>query len=318
MTMALNLPIARYQFELRASTALSFPPYAGSTWRGAFGNALKRAVCVTGQPHCTGCLLQRRCVYSQVFETPAGAEPLLSKGNAAPHPFILHPLATSGQQYQAGDRLRIQLSLIGQAIQQLPYFIHSIQQMGQRGVGTKLGRYEVLKVWQETSLGADSWACIYETGKAEGLQALDTVIPALPNAPEHITLRFKTPFRGVHGGRLMNDAIFDLAGFLMGLLRRLSLLSAYHAQTRLELDFKAFSTAARQLTAYETELRGFAWTRYSSRQQGLIAMDGLLGEFSLAGEAWQSFWPWLWWGQWVHTGKGTVMGQGEYELQVIA
>lgn len=316
MTVALNLPIARYQFELQAQTPLSFPPYAGSTWRGAFGNALKRTVCVTRQPRCEGCLLRRSCVYSVVFETPAGTEPLLSKGNAAPHPFILHPLETSGQQYAAGASLRIQLTLLGQAIGYLPYFVHSIQQMGEHGVGAKLGRYSLVHVWQEQALGAEDWQVIYAAAQGQ-LNPLKPRPVSIPSAPEAIRVVFKTPFRARHEGHLMHESMFDVASFMMGLLRRLSLLSAYHTSECLELDFRALRAQAQQLEAAEVAFKWFEWTRYSSRQQGLIAMDGMLGHFCLSGMDWQAFWPWLWWGQWLHVGKGTVMGQGQYELDVL-
>ena len=317
MTVILNLPIVRFQFELQARTVLSFPSYAGSTWRGAFGTALKRTVCVTRQPSCTGCLLQRSCVYSQVFETPAGAEPLLSKGTAAPHPFILHPLETSGRQYQVGEHLRIQLTLIGQSIGHLPYFIHSIQQMGEQGVGAKHGQYELLGVWQERCLGTEAWELVYPLAQ-QSLQTLEVLMPPLPIAPKQVQVVLKTPFRARQSGRLMDSEGFELPVFLTGLIRRLSLLSAYHAQNRLELDFKALTAAARQLAAVETKLQPFEWTRYSSRQQAFIAMDGLVGQFSLVGHDWQAFWPWLWWGQWVHAGKNTAMGQGQYQLENVA
>ncbi len=99
-----SLPIARYRFTFRAQTPIQFPAYAGSTWRGAFGHALRRTVCITREPDCSQCLLWRSCVYSQVFETPAGQGPLLEKINAAPHPYIMQPLATSGGTMRRGIR----------------------------------------------------------------------------------------------------------------------------------------------------------------------------------------------------------------------
>lgn len=317
MAMVLDLPIARYQFELVAQTPLSFPAYAGSTWRGAFGGALRRAVCVTRQPQCGGCLLQHHCVYSQVFETPAGAEPLLSKGKGAPRPYILHPLATSGQTYQAGEHLRIQFTLFGSVLEQMPYLIYSIQQMGEQRIGARQGRFELVAVWFEKNLGAEDWVRSYL--KVEGgLKPPVSTQVVIPAAPKAVRLVFKTAFRAQQGGRFMHETGFDLPSFMMGLVRRLSLLSAYHGHERLELDFKALRTQARALVAQDLELSRFDWTRYSSRQQCFIGMDGLLGGFSLTGEEWQVFWPWLWWGQWVHVGKGTVMGQGQYQLEVVA
>ena len=66
----------------------------------------------------------------------------------------------------------------------------------------------------------------------------------------------------------------------------------------------------------EVNLYTYHWERYSNRQQTKIQMDGLLGSFEIpAGEALAAFWPWLWLGQWLHAGKGVVMGMGEYRLQ---
>jgi hypothetical protein len=171
-----------------------------------------------------------------------------------------------------------------------------MQQMGEQGIGAKQGRFDLLTVWVEKNLGAEDWVQTYlkEEGRLQPPLSTQVVIPAAPKA------------------------VFDLPSFMMGLVRRLSLLSAYHGHERLAVDFKALRTQAQALVAQDIEFKRFAWTRYSSRQQCFIDMDGLLGGFSLSGEAWQVFWPWLWWGQWVHVGKGAVMGQGQYQLELMA
>lgn len=309
-----NLPLVRYQFELMATTPLSLPRYAGSTWRGAFGTALRRSVCLLQQATCEGCLLQTRCVYHRVFETPAGKEPLLARAKSAPHPFIFHPLNSSGQQYAVGESLRIQLTLIGQTINDLPYFIHSVQQMGLHGLGqAKQGKFNLLQVWQEQQLGAEDWRPIYSPTSG-GLAALACPTAVIPPAPLAVQIQFKTPFRATHQGSLVDGASFELGSFLMGLIRRLSLLSAYHVPRILEADFVSLRQLAQQIRPHTTDFDWYGWRRYSNRQQHVIAMDGMLGNFDLVGTDWQVFWPWLWWGQWTHAGKGTVMGLGEYRL----
>jgi len=52
-----ELPLARFRLEFVASGNVRLPAYAGSTWRGGFGHALRRAVCVTRLPRCPECLL---------------------------------------------------------------------------------------------------------------------------------------------------------------------------------------------------------------------------------------------------------------------
>lgn len=47
-----QLPVGKYRFVFAADPAARLPAFAGSAWRGAFGHALKRAVCVTRLHHC--------------------------------------------------------------------------------------------------------------------------------------------------------------------------------------------------------------------------------------------------------------------------
>jgi len=311
-----NVPVVRYRFELLAETALHFPRYAGSMWRGAFGQALKRTVCVTRQPECQGCLLERSCVYSQIFATPAGSAPLLEKGDAAPHPYIWHPHTTSGAHYQAGDRFSVSLTLIGSALAALPYLIHSVQVMGESGLGKVQGRFALLRVWQEVHLGLKDEAIIYAPGQ-QALYALPSTSPRIPEPPTGIRLEFHTPFRAKRDGCLMGVKQFAFRPLLMHLVRRCSLLQAQHAPDAVafEADFyKKLRTAAESVPIEQLQLQWFEWSRYSNRQQRLVEMGGLLGSFELKGEAWRAFWPWLWWGQYLLVGKGAVMGMGEYQI----
>jgi hypothetical protein len=85
------LNLSRYQFRLRARQAVVLPPFLGSTLRGAFGHALKEAVCAMAHRHCQRCMLAERCIYPYIFETPAHDIESLRGQNRAPHPFILMP-----------------------------------------------------------------------------------------------------------------------------------------------------------------------------------------------------------------------------------
>jgi len=62
----------------------------GSAWRGGFGRALRRAVCVTGLPTCPGCRFEASCVYPYLFETaPGGEGGILAGYDRVPNPFVL-------------------------------------------------------------------------------------------------------------------------------------------------------------------------------------------------------------------------------------
>jgi hypothetical protein len=77
---------------------------------------------------------------------------------------------------------------------------------------------------------------------------------------------------------------------------------------------------ARALVAHAQGLmddrEGLHWrddARYSARQAKETPLGGVMGTWELKGEL-TPLLPWLWLGQWLHLGKGTTMGMGQYSL----
>ena len=83
------LQVAGFDFRFRAPTRMRMPGYMGSAWRGGFGRALRRAVCVTGLPACPGCPFEASCIYPYLFETAPGGHP--------PLPTLPSPASGEGQ-----------------------------------------------------------------------------------------------------------------------------------------------------------------------------------------------------------------------------
>ncbi|MGF1642987.1 MAG: CRISPR system precrRNA processing endoribonuclease RAMP protein Cas6 [Thiotrichales bacterium] len=310
--MDVQLPLARYRIELRADSPIRFSDYSGSAWRGLFGHALKRTVCVTRAPHCTGCLLYRSCVYSYVFETPPPpATERLRGAIAAPHPFVLSP-DPGLRALSPGEVTHLDLTLIGRAQQHLPYMVHALSEAGKTGIGRDDGRFEITRIAQEAELGSDQWHPIFD-GKT--LAPLPPSNASQPPAPQATALRLLTPMRLKYADRLMTPERFESIGLISNLLRRLSLLSHFHADRPFEYDYAAMQTHARALNVAAPALEWYDWTRYSNRQRTTMQMGGLLGRVELGGAALEALWPLLWFGQWIHAGKATSMGLGRYALE---
>src|SRR5690242_8725929 len=88
----LPLTYARFSAVFAPSASLPLPAYTGSMFRGAFGMALKQAVCVTRTYDCPSCLLKERCLFPYIFETPPPPDArVMRKYTAAPHPFVFEP-----------------------------------------------------------------------------------------------------------------------------------------------------------------------------------------------------------------------------------
>ncbi|MEZ5537172.1 MAG: CRISPR system precrRNA processing endoribonuclease RAMP protein Cas6 [Thiolinea sp.] len=315
--ISLHLPVAHYRFSLQADSPVQLPAYAGSAWRGLFGNALKRSVCVTHEPDCRKCLLWRQCVYSYVFETPPPDRPdtILRHSSAVPHPFVIRPLATSGAKFATGDLMTVELVLVGRGNQHLPYIVHAFNVMGQTGIGKPDGYFHIAQLSRADAEGG--WQPVYNGQGSLTAQAPELLRFAEPELCERVRLRFVTPYRSLQQGRLVQGGDFSARQFLGTLLRRVSMLQAFHTEQPLEADFKALSGLMETVQVAENGLRWHDWARYSSRQKTLIKMGGLLGEVELRGEALAVFLPLLQAGEQVHVGKAAVMGLGEYRLDVI-
>lgn len=55
--------------------------------------------------------------------------------------------------------------------------------------------------------------------------------------------------------------------------------------------------------------------RWSASQQRDVDMSGIIGSFVLDLRGAEALFPYLWLGQWLYAGKGTVMGMGAIRLR---
>lgn len=303
------LPIGRYRARFTSAAPARFSDFPGNAWRGALGHALKRGVCVTRQPECKTCLLYRSCLYPYFWETPPhlGAEKMRKYENA-PHPFVLAP----GDD----DPLRLEFILLGQANRHLPVFIHALTQAaaGPRGVCGNV--MTLVGVDQAVAAVGEDWRPIFAPG-----QALDPLpvaaSAAVPPLPVACALEILTPLRVKRDGHHVGPDEFTFADLFGNLLRRISMLTYFHTETPLEVDFRALRDSARQVAA-SADLRWVEHSRYSRRQQSAMQLGGVVGRLTLEGVDISAFWPYLWLGQFTHAGSGATMGLGRYRIQVGA
>lgn len=309
------LPIGRYRARFRVDEPVRLPPYPGSAWRGAFGHALKRALCVTRAPECSGCLLFRSCGYAYVFETPPPAlSAKMRKYPAAPHPFVLD-LDLQGGELTPGSTYALGFTLIGRGNQHLPYMIYALEQAGAQGVGQGRGRLS-LECVEQHDAAENTWIRIYTSG--EHCEPRPITVPIIPELPHQVRLVLETPLRLKRDAGIVGVDDFSFGALFSRLLRRISMLTYFHTDTPLETDFASLTHAAREIPHTDASLRWFDWARYSSRQKREMALGGLLGEFTLDGALIEPFWPYLWLGQYVHAGAVTSMGLGRYRIETAA
>jgi CRISPR-associated endoribonuclease Cas6 len=286
------VPIAGFEFRFAARAPMRVPGYLGSAWRGGFGRALRRAVCITGLPVCPGCPFETRCVYPYVFETPPGAEGgILADYDRVPNPFVLAPRWGAAGTLEAGDEAALRLVLIGRAIEHAALARQTVVEAGWRGLGPDRGALDLVAVERVAPP------------------------PAAP-CPDRVAIELTSPLRLVEVGRLVGPEALRPRHLLMSLLRRISLLAERHGPAPLELDYRALKAQAETAEFADKSLRWVDWRRWSGRQQQLVPMGGLLGAWSLPLRGLEPFWPFLALAPWVHAGKGATMGLGA--MRVVA
>jgi hypothetical protein len=305
---ALRLAVGRYRLLFAQGGTAGWPRFSGSAWRGAFGRALRQTVCVTRLDSCGTCLLKASCAYSYLFETPIPSVALkMRRYPAAPHPFALqiHDATATCGPYILG------LSLFGHGNRYLAYVIHAMTQAAAGGIGRRRIRLSLTEV-QQAGSAAEDWRTIYTP--AGELTPLPPETPAPPACGTMVRIVLCSPLRVQRREALVGPQEFVFADLFGPLLRRLSMLTYFHGDFPLEVDFRGLMEQARQVSLISTTLRWHDWIRYSSRQQTTMQMGGLIGEFALDGGDIGPFWPYLWAGQWTHVGKGTTMGLGQYTI----
>jgi len=296
---------------------------AGSRLRGALLNVMRRTTCT-------------------LYPQPAGAQPRVDPEHAATCPvcwliaanerpgqerrgYVLTPPQDAPEQVALGSSFDFHLTLLGEAIRYLPYFILAVPEAGRRGLGPGRARFHLQRILAEYPLGET--LLVLESGEQVvrapnrwidhlTMEEKAARILAAQNGSETIrmTFDFYTPLRLVSDGRLLKQPQF--APFFAHLLLRLDELAMQFCQGRRRnhSERQHLMQAAEQVRLVEHTTR-WAEVRSGSTRTGRVTwISGLVGRavYSAAREVWQALLPWLLWGEIVQVGKDTAKGNGAF------
>jgi hypothetical protein len=302
----ISLPLQRYVLGFDASPRREAPAFAGNAWRSAFGRALRTAACRTGAAQCDGCPLRSKCDYGYLFETPPPVDAAqMRRYTNAPHPYVLRELASPRP-----GQVELMLTLIGKACAVQPLVLRSLAAAAAAERGIDGERMRLADVRRETSPGSDAWHSVLDVEDAPS-QPAATSPPAPPEGA--VRLRWLTPLRIKTEGRTLAPAEIGFGELFGTLMRRISMLCAFHAPAPLAAPFAELAARSRQVRM-RGELGALRQQRFSSRQGRAMPMDGVVGWLELDAADAREFWPFLWLGQFVHAGSAATMGLGCYEI----
>ncbi len=305
-----------YKFTLKSLEPIKLPYYSGFAFRGLFGNALRKTVCVlkSSDTTCDKCILVDKCIYSIIFESPATENiPHALKGTSnTPHPFIITPDRFDMQFEKVGSLNVLYLTLFGKAIEYLPFLIFSFERMGEIGIGKDRGKFVVKEV--EQYVGFDQLRVIYSRGdseiKREDFRWTFDHFKALDFSGDTLTLKSVTPVRLKRDNRFVKNDI-TLSDILFSLKRRFISLSTDYCTDSIQ-----FPTIEELSEGVRYTLRSSSWldlSRYSSRQDTTMKMGGVMFEATLNGNL-KKIYPYLKLGEFLQIGKNVSFGLGKIVL----
>jgi len=295
--------ITRIQVGIQATRPVAWPHYAGSTLRGAFGRALRKAACLTRQPQCTGCPVRGQCAYGAVFDPAPSAHPIHPSFRDGLPRYLVQAPPLGAAQLLAGDRQGFALVLLPKTETHITFVQHIIK----RAVEQELispGHFRHCDALTQSET-------VPETIFAHpGTPALEQQC-----TQASITLRLLTPMRLQYQGKpLFNPKQLDPTLFVKALLRRQMQWCQY-----IEAPAPQQTTHLQAASHCQLHSHNLYWhdiQRHSTLKNEKLPLGGLIGSLTLSGptSAIRQLMPLLTLAEKLHIGKESVMGLGQYRL----
>jgi len=311
----------------------------GNVIRGGFGSTFRRIVCHGNCGDPESCELRNVCPYTAVFHpfVPESSEKI-SRTRDIPRPFVIKPPLETKELYVPGDQLTFDVVLVGRIKDYLPYFIVTLKELSQTGLGRHRSPVELSTVTHVGEDGVEAEVYANESNLVRppsGSISWTGICPSqgLTNSsvgPQHtrvagdaggsnngaanvtrVTLRFLTPTMLKTDGAYSRRPVF---GSLAKRLRdRINALSYFYCGEGLDIDFKAFGEQAERIKTAADSTCWVESSRYSRRREVSHDLSGFIGDAVFEGDL-APFLPYLKTGEYIHVGKNAVFGNGWYRI----
>jgi CRISPR-associated endoribonuclease Cas6 len=303
--------LARITVTIKATQSVAWPHFAGSTLRGAFGRALRKASCITGQSQCTGCPLRNSCAYGVVFDPAAPSKPPHPSFNDGLPRYLIAPPKLGACDLKAGQTQQFSLLLLPGT--QLHYRL--IEHTLRNAVEKELIQPGIFQLLESQTQQIPVKATLAADSHSPSLSAT----PKRPSTNQsQISLHWQTPLRLQSKGKpIFKAQQLDATTLVSALLRRQmqwhQLIEQAIPDSQTPLD------AARACKIDTERMKWHDMSRFSSTQNGKIPMGGLLGTTTLIAptDVLSYLLPLLQLGQQLNIGKETVMGMGNFQPSAI-
>lgn len=319
---------SNYSIQCRFLEEGTLSVFKGSALRGAFGHALKRAVCTVREKECSLCILNSQCLFAKFYmeQKESGNE----KTPSIPHPYIIEPPKNPKRVYAKGEEFSFSLILFGSIYEKLPFMVYAFELMGSKGIGRanteefKNTPFEIIGIQADHVQGKPQ---IYDTAKKQLSGIPKPSVLEFPffdfadkadNTPKNqeLTVFLETPLRykadNVFHSELDFEALFRL------MARRAGVVFKNFGDKEPETDYGALFQKAKNIKTVQSNIVWKDQNRYSARQRQALKIGGLHGQITFQGD-FTDFISLLDMATLLHLGKQTSFGLGkiQYELKDI-
>lgn len=304
-----DLKYATLRVDLEAQENVKLPSFHGSMIRGVLGHTIKEVSCINkNRLDCIKCNASLNCPYTKIFYgVNCNPESMLTKVNKIPNPFIIYPL-NNKENYSKGDILSFRITLLGEAIAFVNYFILAIINIESRGLGLLRAKFKPKTIFDEIKKENifDKYEILSNEIKSNSMDFKKVNV-------KEFKIIFETPFRTKKSGEFTSNIDFEL--IIRNILRRFSLLIEYYTNKENKIDYKNILEESKNIKIEKINISWKNLERMSSIKKKKLNLSGIIGEIIFKGEI-GPFYDYLKIGEIIHVGKSCTMGLGHYRLEI--
>ncbi|MEN8907559.1 MAG: CRISPR system precrRNA processing endoribonuclease RAMP protein Cas6 [Clostridiales bacterium] len=304
-----HIKYLRIKFNLVCTKDIKFNKFEGSMFRGGFGYIFKDIVCSNKSDDCVICSDVTNCPYAKLFRGIIKEDEKFKSATInMPVPFVISMPFQGKDEIKINETFSLEVNLIGKAIDYLQYFIYCFDNLGKRGVGKSKGKYGMISVECK-----DSRDIIYIDNLLieENIKVMN--FDDDYKGKSKAIINFITPVRIIEKGHFRRDIDFEV--ILKNILRRIELISYFHCDKKLEIDYDNLLDEVRNIEIEDRNLTLFNWSRFASNKNN-VNMSGYRGYMKGIG-VFKSIIPYFNMGEIVYVGKGCSFGMGKYKINFI-
>ncbi len=319
-----NFRLAKYRFVLRPTEFLKLSHYPGSSLRKNFIQVFQEISCTNGKMDCRGCPKRAGCPYYEVMEGGTRKDPkddVLKRFQTPPKPFIFEPPLSRKTFYSSHEDLIFDLILVGKALEYFPYFVATMRQIGELGMGRNQGTYTLRKIYGidlRTNYVVNEFS--FENSDENVNRDISVSLADLykkflwrENTPlSRVELTLLTPLRMKRVG-IENWHLF-FRTLLRSVLTRISIMNFFHNGYPEIMEFPVLLEEARTIRIEEENLIWDDWRSPAYRYNSDTKLGGYIGDITYVGPL-ESYWPLLKIGEILHIGKNCGFGLGRIMVE---